>query len=145
MQCPGQTFLSITSLAYYDPPFPPFLPHPVCSGCLAVAHVTPPWASSTLTDDDNILSWSGSPISGTQTQISGSSLVKRASGTLPRLPNLNQQRSCETDRAWTAIAFAPPPSNLCHVTASPTSSFVSLSPSVNLPSFFQWLKRCHEK
>lgn len=111
IQCPGQTLLSITSLPYYHPPFHPlFLPHPVCSELLGSGSCDPPWASSTLTDDDNILNWSGSPISGTQTQISGSSPVKRASGTLPRLPNLNQQRSCENDRAWTATAFALPPS-----------------------------------
>lgn len=57
---------------------PPLLPQAACFGRLAVAHVTPPWASSTLTNDDNILNWSGSSISGTQTQISGSSPVKRA-------------------------------------------------------------------
>ncbi len=105
-QCPGHTPLSIALPAHYQSPL---LPRPACSGCLAVAHVTPPWASSTLTNDDNILNWSGSPISGTQTQISGSSPVKRAPGTLPQLPNLNQKRSRENDRAWTAAAFAPPP------------------------------------
>lgn len=68
----------------------------------------PPWASSTLTNDDNILKWSGSPISGTQTQISGSSPLKRAPGTVPWLPNLNQQqRTRENDRAWTAATLPP--------------------------------------
>lgn len=126
-QCPGHTPLSITSLAHYQSPLSPPLP---AERLLGSSSCDPPWASSTLTNDDNILNWSGSPISGTQTQISGSSPVKRAPGTLPQLPNLNQQCSRENDNAWTAAAFAP--RYLCQASASPTSSFVSHSPSVCL-------------
>lgn len=96
---------SITSTLPVSP-LPP--PSPCTQRLLGSGSCDPPWASSTLTNDDNILNWSGSPISGTQTQISGSSPVKRAPGTLPRLPNLNQQRSRENDRAWDRRCDQPP-------------------------------------
>lgn len=65
---------------------------------------------------------------------------KEPPGTLPRLPNLNQQRFRENDIAWTSAAFTPPPPPLPGL---PTSSFVSLLPSGNL--LFQWhKKRCPE-
>lgn len=65
-------------------------------------------------------------MSGTQTQISGSSPVKRAPGTLSQLPNPNQQRFCGNDTAWTSAAYTLP-SYLSQ--GLPTSSFASLLPS----------------
>lgn len=134
-----RTHTSLASLAHYQTPLSSPPPH-CLQQLLGSGSCDPPWSSSTLTNDDNILNWSGSPISGTQTQISGSSPVKRAPGILPWLPNLNQQRSRENDGAWTSAAFTPPP---LPGNRLPTSSFVSLSPSVNL--LFQWHKRCPEK
>lgn len=94
---------------------------------------TPPPAGSTLTNDDNILNWSGSPISGTQTQINGSSPVKRSFGTLPQLPNLNQQHFRENDSAWTATVIA------CSPPTPPTSSARQLPhPHPLLYLFLSW-------
>lgn len=119
--------LSIASLMHQALPL--FSPPPPCLWQqLGNGSCDPPWASSTLTNDDNILNWSGSPISGTQTQISGSSPVKRSPGTVPLLPNLNQQRSRENGRAWTAAALTP--LHLCQATISlsvSVSVWVSLS------------------
>ena len=82
--------LSISANKSLEKHFPRIDPYSLislsdCSDCLAMDPVSPPWPSSTLTSDDNILNWSGSPIGGTQTEISVSSPLKRPSGTLPCL------------------------------------------------------------
>lgn len=130
-QCLGHTPLSHTLSHHWHITILSISPSlPSCfQRLLGSGSCDPPWASSTLTNDDNILNWSGSPISGTQTQISGSSPVKRAPGTVPWLPNLNQQRSRENDRAWTAAAL--PCLYHCQAAASLTSSFF-ISFSFNL-------------
>lgn len=75
-------------------------------------------------------------MSGTQTQISGSSPVKRAPGTLPQLPNPNQQRFCGNDTAWASAAYTLPP----YLSQGlPTSSFASLLPSDYLLFQRHWI------
>lgn len=108
---------------------------PACNGFLTPAHNHhyEQVQHSTFNNNDNILKRSGSSISGTQTQISGSSPVKRALGTMPWLANLNQQRSRENDRVWTTALLTP--IYLHQANASPISSFVSVSPSVFLNVF----------
>lgn len=71
---------SLTSLSHYQSPLSSPPPHFTLQRLLGSGSCDPPWTSSTLTNGDNILNWPGSPISGTQTQISGSSPVKRAPG-----------------------------------------------------------------
>lgn len=85
----------------------------------------PAWASQT--NDDNILKRSGSPIIGTQTQISGSSLVKRTPSAaqgldlyFPSLLQIPLPDSCIPPPLTFSFVFTYPWMNECESAFSTT-------------------------